>query len=147
MAGIEAHLQGDDVSTEDTELSGCTDQHQLWIGNQGREVGHGTDTEEDQRRIPTLLHTLIEDVQHGALLVDTQLQTSVFERNITDQDTEADGDQQHRLELIANRQEDEQQADEQHHDVPRRRVRESCVGEEDLNVLHQELRETLSCRL
>ena len=117
------------------------------VVHQGREVCHGTDTEEDQRRIPTLLHTLIEDVQYRALLVDTQLQTSVFERNITDQDTEADGDQQHRLELIANRQEDEQQADEQHDDVPWRRVRESCVGEEDLNVLHQELRETLSCRL
>ena len=97
------------------------------------------DTEEDQRRIPSGGYTLVEDVQHRTLFVNTHLQSCIFERNVTDQDTESDRDKEHRLEFIFNSQEDEQQTDKDHDKVTRCRVVDSCISEEQLQVFSQEL--------
>ena len=57
------------ICTEDTKLSCSTHKHKLGIGNQGGEVGHGSNAEEYQRRIPSLAHTLIEDVEHRVVFI------------------------------------------------------------------------------
>ena len=64
LRGFKAHSQRYHISAEDTKLGGCANEHQLGIGQQCREVRHRTDAQKDERGIPSLSHTLIEDVQH-----------------------------------------------------------------------------------
>lgn len=135
LARVEAHAQGDGVGTEDTELGGGSDEHQLRVGNQGREVGHGTDTQEDERRIPALYHTLIENVEYRPFFVDTQLQAGIFERYVTDEDTESDGDKQHGLKFFRDGQIDEEAPEKYHDEVAPHDIGETCIGEKFLNVL------------
>ncbi len=49
LVGAEAQQEGYHVCAEDAELCGGADEHELGIGNQGREVGRGTDAKENQR--------------------------------------------------------------------------------------------------
>ena len=82
---VEAHGQRNHVCTEDTKLCGSTNQHQLGIGNQCREVGHCTDTEEDERRIPSRSNSLIQNVEYRPFFIDTDFKSGFHvERNITD---------------------------------------------------------------
>ncbi len=75
LVGGKAEQEGHHVGTEDAKLSGRTDEHEFGVGDQGREVGHGTDAEEYQRRIPSCAHTVVEDVEHGALLIDADFES------------------------------------------------------------------------
>ena len=69
LVRLESQGQGYHISPENTELGGSTDQQKLRVGYQRREIRHGTDTEEDQRWVPPGFHTLIEEIQHGIILV------------------------------------------------------------------------------
>ena len=56
------------VSTKDTELSGSAQQQALGVGDQGSEVGHGTDAQEDQRGVNAQLDTHIKPVSYTHLM-------------------------------------------------------------------------------
>ena len=128
---VEAPLQGNHVGTEDAKLGSRTDEQQLGVGYQCREVRHGTDTQEDERRIPAGRDALIQDVEHRAFFVDADLQPGVHvEGNVTYQDTEADGDEQHRLEFLGNGQVDEEQTYHEHDEMSRRGVGKPRIGPE-----------------
>ena len=91
-----------DISTENTKLGSCTYQHQLRIGYQSREVGHGPDTQEDEWWIPPGCNPLIQDVQYRTFFVDADLQACFHvERYVTDKHTETDWNQQHGLKFVS----------------------------------------------
>ena len=74
--------------------------------------------------IPTGTHSLIEDIEHRTLFINTNLETGIdFKRNIPDKNTETDGYQQHGLEIFLYRQIDKEQAHHNHS-----QVREGTVG-------------------
>ena len=125
------------VCAEDAELGGCADKHQLGIGDQGREVGHGADAEEYQRGIPAGANTVVEDVEHRSLFVDADFETgSRVERHVADKDAEADGHEQHRFEVFLYGEPDEKQTDKQHHKVARFGIGETCQFPELAQVVH-----------
>ena len=118
MVGREAKCQGYHVSTEDTELGGSADEHELGIGDKRREVGHGTDTEENQRRIPAGGDAIVKDIEHRPFFIDTDFEAGLcVEGDITDKDTKADRHQQHGLEVLLDGKPDEEQTHEQHYEV------------------------------
>ena len=108
FGGGEAQRERPHVSGENTDLCGGADQHQLRIRNQCREVGHGTDAEEDQRRVYTFNNAEIEVIQYGTVFVDADFHTG-REWDVTHQDTESDRDEQHRLKVSADGQVEEKQ--------------------------------------
>ena len=61
---------GAHVSTKDTELSGSAQQQALGVGDQGCEVGHGADAEEDQRRVDAQLDAHVEHIGQAAVVQD-----------------------------------------------------------------------------
>ena len=88
-------------SNENAKLRTGTDQKTLGVGNERSKVGHSTNTQEDERGIPTLLYTLVEDVEYRALFVETYLQTGIhIEGNVTDEHTKADRNKEHRLKFL-----------------------------------------------
>ena len=64
LVGSETQGQGAGVGGKNTRLCGGTDEEEFGVGEQGGEVGHGTDAQEYQWRVPTVLHTVIKDMQH-----------------------------------------------------------------------------------
>ena len=140
----EPEVQSDDVGTEDTELCRCTDEDQFRVGNQGGEVRHSADTQEDERGIEPLQHTEIEIVKYGSILIDTYLQ-AVGERDVADDDTEADGNQQHRFVLFQNGQGDEERADGNHDDVAQFGVGETRVAPELLDAADKAVHKSAAC--
>ena len=116
MVGCEAEGESHHVSTEDAKLSGCTDEHHLWIGEQSREVGHGADAKEDERWIPSGANASVEDVEHRAVFVDAYF-VSELERNVTNQNTKPDWHKQHRFEFMLYRKINEEQTHKQHNQV------------------------------
>lgn len=113
MVGHEAHGKSHHVGTKDTKLGGSSHKHKLGVSKQRREVGHRTNAQEDERGIPALAYTLIEDVEHRALLIDTNL-IAWLERNISNQDTETYWHKQHGLEVMLYRKIDKEQTHTEH---------------------------------
>ena len=136
LVGLEAKGQRQHVGTEDAKLGSAADEHQLGIGQQGREVGHGTDAQEDEWRIPALAHALVEDVEHGVVLIEAYLQSGIgTEGDITQDDTQSDGHQQQGLEVFLDGKIDEQGAYGYHDEVAHRGIGKACVGEKLVEVL------------
>ena len=111
-----AQKQGEQICSEDTHLGRSAYQHQTRLGNQRAEVGHGSDSKEDQRGIPSHAHALIEDVQHGILLVDADLQSGEH-GDVAYDHAESDGHEQQGFPVFLDAQEDEHQADADHRQV------------------------------
>ena len=142
LVGCETKSESYDVGTKDTELCGSTDEHQLGIGDEGREVGHGTDAKEDQRGIPAGAHAIVKDIEYGTLFVDTDFKTGFgVERYVADEHTEADGHEKHRLEVLLDGKPDEEQAYRQHNKVLPCGVVESCQMPELREVAYKEITE------
>ena len=58
------------ISTKDTELSGSAQQQALGVGDQGGEVGHGADAQEDQRGVNAQLDTHVKHIGQTAVIQD-----------------------------------------------------------------------------
>ena len=87
-----------------------------------------------------MAHTLIEDIQHGVVLIETDLQTSVStEGDIAQDDTQADGNEQQGLKVLLDGEPDEEGAHCNHNEVTHRCIGECCVGKELIKVLYDEL--------
>jgi len=142
LIGLKSKQQCYHVGAEDTKLGGGTDEHQLGVGDQGSEVGHGTYAEEDQRRIPSGRHSVVEDVEHRAFLVDADFKSGRgVERDVADQDTKSDGNEQHGLEVLLDGKPDEEETYSEHHKVLPCRVIETGELPEGLKVLDYKLTE------
>ena len=122
----EAYKNAYDEHAEDAHLGGGTHQHQLRLGDQGGEVGHRTYAKENQRRIPALLHSLVEYVQHRTVLVYAYVQAREH-RDVAHYDSEADRHEQQRLPFLDYAQGDEDNAYGYHHHVLYRHVGEAGV--------------------
>ena len=61
--------EGEQVGSEYSHLGGGSDQQQPWLGDQRREIRHGSDSEEYERWVPTLLDSLVQNIQYGAVLM------------------------------------------------------------------------------
>ncbi len=136
LVGREAQKQGHHVGAEDAELGGRADKHQLRIGYQSREVGHGAYAEEYQRRIPSGRYAVVEDVEHGALLIDAHVEAGGgVERNVAYEYAEADRHQEHRLEVFLDGKPDKEKTYGQHDEMLPCGVVESCKDPELMEVV------------
>ena len=77
---------------------------------------------------------MVEDVEDRSFFVDTYLHP-IEHRYVPDEHTEADGDEEERLKLIFDSQEDEEQPHQDHDEVSHRRIRYSREGIERLHIL------------
>ena len=85
-------------------------------------------------------HALVEDVQHGVVLVETYLQTSVgAEGDVAEDDTQSDGNEQQGFEVLLNGKPDEEGAHGYHDEVAHRGVGKRRVGEKLIEVLYDKL--------
>ena len=117
-----------------------TNEHQLRIGQQGREIGHGTDAQEDQRRIPALAHTLIENVEYGVVFIESDLQAGIgTEGDVAEDDTQSDGYEQQWLEVLLNGEPDEEGSHCNHDEVPDSGIGKGRIGQELLKILYDKL--------
>ena len=92
---LETERKGNHICSKDTELCGSTDKYKLRIADKRWEIRHRTDTEENQWRIPALTNALIEDIQHGIILIQTNLQSCICtERDVSENDTETNRNEQ-----------------------------------------------------
>ena len=131
LVGLEPEGQGNHVGPEDAELGSRAYQNEFRIGYQGREVGHGSDAEEHQGRVPAGAHPLVERIEHGTFLVDADFQTCVYlERYVAYQYAEAYGDKQHWLKVSLEGQVQEEQAHNNHGEVSGRSVGKAGVRPE-----------------
>ena len=101
--------QGAEQRTENTELRSSTQQQRFGVGQHRPEIGHSADTQKNQQR---------EDTGRQAYLVD-QVQKArplchVGHRNVRQQATKTNGQQQQRLEALFDGQVDQQQAHRDH---------------------------------
>ena len=111
---LEAQQRGQGQGEENAELGRRAEDHQLGIGEQGLEVDHGADADEQHQR-----------EQLGALNADAEqrlqhmLDAGAFHRHRqVDQDgAEAHGQQQRRLHLLGDGQVNQHAADNPHHQV------------------------------
>jgi len=69
---VESQQDRPDECGEDAELRGCPQKDQLWIGDQGCKIRHGTDPKEDQRWIDAFADTEIEIVQYASGIVHSK---------------------------------------------------------------------------
>ena len=84
--GLEVEEDSADKGNENTDLCGGTQDKAFGIGNQGSEVGHSADAEEDQRRENAEMYTLIEVVEQTAVfgdgIIDSLIQRGIIHQNL-----------------------------------------------------------------
>ena len=118
---------------EDTQLRSSTQQQALRVGDQRTEVGHGTNAQEDQRRINTQLNAHVEHIAQAAVVQDVNpggvQQNFVAHTNkvlhvddvaagqVGQDHTKRDGQQQQRLKAADDGQVQQEAAHHQHNDV------------------------------
>ena len=123
LVGREAQGEREQVGPEYADLGGCAYEHEPGLGNERREISHGPYAQENQGRIPALADSLVEYVQHRALLVDAHVKPGQ-DGDVAHNDAEAYGDQQQRLPFLDYAEHNEQHAYGYHRDVG-----ECSVGE------------------
>ena len=149
LVGLKAQRKGSHIGSEDTKLGGSSNQDKLRIGYQRREVGHSSDSQEHQRRIPTLADTLIEYVQHGVVLVEADFKSCISaERNVAKDDAKTNGNEQQWLEVFLDGKPDEEGSHSNHNEVWPRGIGEARIGQELIKVGYDEFCERhFSCYL
>ena len=116
LVGIESQEKCQEISSEYSCLCGGTDKQQPGLGYEGREVSHCADAKEDERRVPSLLDSLVERVQHRTVLVDTYVQSREH-GDVPYDHSETDGDEEQGLPPFLDGYRNEQDADQDHGDV------------------------------
>ena len=87
-----------------------------------------------------MAHTLIEDIQHGVVLIKTDFQTSIStEGDIAQDDTQADGNEQQGLKVLLDGQPDEEGTHCDHNEVAHGGIGKCRVGQELIEILYDEL--------
>ena len=76
-----------------------------------------------------MLNSLIQNVQHRSLFIDTDLET-FDERDVSDDHTEADRDEEQWLPVLQDRNSDEGDTDDDHDDVLPCHVRKAGITPE-----------------
>lgn len=110
------------------------------VGYQRRKVCHRADAEEDERRIPSQLHALIEDVQHGVVFIQTYFQSGIsLERDVAENDAQTYRYEQERLKVFLYGKPDEEYADNNHYQVSDFGVGKAGVCEEIEEVVSKEI--------
>jgi hypothetical protein len=107
------------------KLGSSAHQHKFRIGNERTKVGHGADAKEYEWRIPSLHHTLIQNVEDRSFLIHTNL-VAWLKWNVAYQDAEANGHKQHWLEVMLDGEVNKQQAEANHDQVGIVTVVETC---------------------
>ena len=97
----EAEHQRQQECGKDAELCRCTQQQRGRARDQRAEVGHGTDTEEDDGRINRMLDALIEHPQHTGTGTVNRCVEQAGQRQVGQQHAECDRNEQQRLKLFA----------------------------------------------
>ena len=80
-----------------------------------------------------MLNSLIQNVQHRSLFIDTDLET-FDERDVSDDHTEADRDEEQWLPVLQDRNSDEGDTDDDHDEVLPGHVRKSGIAPELLQA-------------
>ena len=84
--------------------------------------------------------TLIEYVQYGIVLIKTYFQTGIrAERDVSENDTESDGDKQQWFEIFLYRQIYEDCSDNNHGYIACSGVGKASIGKKLVEVLNQEI--------
>ncbi len=128
-------MKGNYICPEDSYLCGGSDKHEPRLGNQGGEIRHRSDSEEYERRIPAVADTRVEDVHHGAFLIDSYLQ-AFCERDVADYHAESYRHEQKRLPVFFDGNGDECYSYAYHHDVLPCHIGEACVLQELLQAVN-----------
>src|SRR5690554_6485232 len=71
---VNAHGHRTNKSTKHPNLRSSPKKHQTRIRNHRREVGHGPNTQKNQRRINPLQHPKIKVIQHRTFLINANLE-------------------------------------------------------------------------
>lgn len=101
--------------------------------------------EEDEWGIPALSHTLIEDVEHRVVFVETYLQSGIgAEGDVAQDDAETYGHQQQRLEVFLDGEPDADDSHQYHDEVSCRGIGKACIGQELLKILYDEIHNSCS---
>ena len=125
---------GGGVGREDTDLRGRAQEQALRVGNQGAEVGHGADADEDQAGVEAGLDADVKDVEQSAAREDGAVvmeggvafvhegapQLGVIKvaaGQVGQQHTESDTNQKQGLELLMDAQPQQEEGDKDHHQV------------------------------
>ncbi len=142
LVWCEAQQKCHHICTKNTELCGRSDEHQLRIGDEGRKIGHGADAEEDERRIPAGRHAVVENVEHRAFLVNAHFKTGGgVERDIADENAEANRHQEHGFEILLDSKPYEEKTYGKHHEVAELSVGETSQFPELTQVVKQKIAE------
>lgn len=113
---VKTEGEGEQVGPEYSHLGGGADQQQPRLGDQGGEIRHGSDSEEYERWVPTLLDSLVQNIQYGAVLIDSDVKSREH-RDVADDHSESDRNEQERLPFLLDGKCDEHDADQDHHQI------------------------------
>ena len=87
-----------------------------------------------------MTHTLIEDIQHGVILIESNLQTGIStEGDISKNNTQTDGHQQKRLEIFLDGKIDKDSSHYYHNQVTHRGIGKACIGEKLVEIVDDKL--------
>ena len=106
---------GHKESEENTELGGCTEEHQPRVLQQRAKVDHGADTDKQQQREQLVGNACIKQYGYGAFL-RPGLGNGAAEGQIHQNGAEAHGQQQGGFHFLLNGKVDQHAANHPHHD-------------------------------
>ena len=87
----------------------------------------GTDTEENERWVPSCRYTVVKDVEYRSFVVDAYFESGCgVERNVANEHTESDRNQKHGLKVLFNGEPYKEQTYRQHDKMLPGAVVEAC---------------------
>ena len=123
--------QRTEQGAEDTELGGRPQQQGTRVGQHRTEVRHGTHAHEDQQGEHAGRDThVIDQLEQPARL------GHAGHRQVGQYATKPDGNQQQRLEALADSQVDQRQADQDHQHLTRCNVEQTCGLPQECQLFH-----------
>ena len=113
---VKAQQRGQAEGEEDAELCRRAENHQLGIGQQGREIDHGADAHKQQQREQLIGNARVKQDIQDAHLGDAvnDLRHRTGQGQVDQNGAESDGQQQRGFHLLFDGQIDQQGADDPH---------------------------------
>ena len=87
-----------------------------------------------------MAHTLVEDIQHGIVFVESDFQSGIgTEGDITEDDAQSDGDEQQWFEVLLDGEPDEKGSHRDHDEISDGGVSERRIGQKLFKILYDKL--------
>ena len=86
-----------------------------------------------------MAHTLVEDVEHGVVFVESNFKSGICaEGDVAENDAKSDGHQQQRLKVFLDGKPDEEGSHGNHNEVGYRGIGEARVCQELIEIVYEE---------